>query len=152
LTNQPLKSFFLLKIAIVFTSFGIIHIILFPDEFVSDEFFANFYTTFHHFLSIVLVVYHGDAMTKQGQETHEILGRFAGEAELRESEKLSFVHLMLQVKSRNVAVENLFFKIQWSVLVSVGLMISGNESDFSAIINPSDCLNDCDVLGHHVPG
>jgi hypothetical protein len=112
-----------LKIAIVFISFYIIHNLLSGDKFVLDILFANFYTTFHHFLLIVLVVYHGDAMTKQAEKTCEILGRFAGEAVLRESEKLSFVRLMLQMKSRNVAVENLFFKIQWSVLVSVGLMI-----------------------------
>jgi hypothetical protein len=81
--------------------------------------FWQHYGTWHHFFLIVLVLYFGDSTSKEAEKTAEVLGKFINELELSVTEKSNFVFLMSQVKSRNVVVENSFFKVNWSVLVTV---------------------------------
>jgi hypothetical protein len=90
-----------------------------PSAFVAEEFFTGTYGTSHHFLLIVLSLYFGDSTTKEAEKTAEVLGKFVGEIDASDSEKTNFVFLMSQVKSRKVVVENSFFKVDWSVLVTV---------------------------------
>jgi hypothetical protein len=103
----------------VFSTFAMVHFFLVPAESTFFNIFANLHATAHHFLLITLVLYFGDSTTREAEKTVEVLGKFASELELSVTEKSNFVFLMSQVKSRKVVVENSFFKVSWSVLVTV---------------------------------
>lgn len=67
-----------------------------------------------------------------------------------EAQKTNFVYFMTQIKSRNLDFQNILFKINWSVFVSVSFSQFPVRHTFFLKFSLLDFIDYCDVFGDHL--
>lgn len=75
----------------------------------------------YYFLCLVAVIHVSHTTTKQGEKTSKILNEALLQTELTEAQKIDFIFLMIQIQTRNLKLQNIFFSIDWNVLLTVSI-------------------------------
>ena len=114
-----LINFRLFQIASVFSAFGLVRELENSSEPFSILMIISVFGMLYYLTLIVLTIYAGSALTKEAEKTTLVINCSIAEVELTEAQKIDFVFFMSQIRSRNLNVQNIFFKINWRTLMAV---------------------------------
>lgn len=78
-------------------------------------------------LLITTVIYSGSVTTKEAEKTGVILNNLMNDLEPNETQKIDFIYLMTQIRSRNLNIQNKFFKLNWNVFLSVSTLTQNSK-------------------------
>lgn len=109
----------LLKILIIFLSYGIVFELLQSSVHFYLVMPLNCIGLLHHISIVLGVIYAGSSATKEAERTKTHFSKVVNESILNDSEKINFLYFMSQLQARNVNLENALFKINWNVLLTV---------------------------------
>lgn len=104
---------------IIFVSYGIVFELLRSTVHFYLVMPLNCIGLLHHISIVLAVVYAGSSATKEAERTKTNYGKVVNESILNDSEKINFLFFMSQLQARNVNLENVLFKVNWNVLVTV---------------------------------
>ena len=79
----------------------------------------NGVSLFHFTLIAVIAVHFCSSLTDTANATVVTLSKLVATTELNEAQKVDFIFSMTQIRSRNLNIQNIFFKINWNVLLTV---------------------------------
>lgn len=103
----------------IFGAFGIVKELLHPTKVGPLALILGFGTMAYYILIVVIVVHVSSEASRKAEETKIILVLLTSLTEVTEIQKLDFVFLMTQIRSRNLKFQNILFKIDWNILVVV---------------------------------
>lgn len=115
----------------------------------NHDLFSNMTTICLRILIIFLFVFFADKLTKEMENTIE---NFEEVSEIFESissfgDQFRFISSMNRLRSRKYCIENIFFKIEWNIFVSV----SQNLAVFLLLITFfTDFLNNIYLFDYHL--
>lgn len=109
----------LLKILIIFVSYGITFELLRSTDHYYLVMPMNCIGLLHHISIVLGVIYAGSSATNEAERTKTNFRKAVNESILNDSEKINFLYFMSQLRARNVNLENALFKINWNVLLTV---------------------------------
>lgn len=121
-----ISSFNLFQVSVIFTAFGLISELLHSTTHFYSVLILDCTGISHQLLVVVGVICAGSYTTKEAENTKIIIGKVISETVLNDSEKINFMYLMSQLRSRNLNLENVLFKINWNVLLTVSRSITFN--------------------------
>lgn len=75
-------------------------------------------------LTLITPIYATSSLTKEAEGTALIISKIMNESVLNEYQKIDFMFFITQVRARNLNVQNMFFKINWNVLLTVSRVIN----------------------------
>lgn len=107
----------------IFNSFATVQIFLKPGNYSHIAMFTSGCGLMHNILFALLIIYHGDCTTKEAEASIGLLGKLISKTDVSVIEKVDFVYLMAEIRSRNLNIENIFFKINLKILLTVKLAL-----------------------------
>jgi hypothetical protein len=108
-------------------SYELIIFILHPFESSLFSFVFNFSVLITNLTFITSVVHAGSRTTRAGVKAQADFSRILNRKPTSNDEKLELVHVLMQMKLRNLNFENNLFKINWNVLIAVRWSFIVNE-------------------------
>jgi hypothetical protein len=148
------------KLVLIFGCFGIIKQLSVRDNFTNVYVAASGIVMTYNMTLIVFIITTSVKTTGVAAETSQIFHRIAHQTQLTQSQKIDFICLTKQIDSRNLKFSNIFFSIDWSVLMTVSELntikepsidtwwYSKNQLKFCLL--PDD-FNNSHLPGHHLP-
>lgn len=70
-------------------------------------------------LTLITPIYATSSLTNEAEGTALIISKIMNESVFNEDQKIDFMFFITQVRARNLNVQNMFFKINWNVLLTV---------------------------------
>lgn len=117
----------------VFSTFGIVRMVLGSADFELYSFSANATGVFIHIWIILLFVYFGNSITTEAEKVvdnfGELLRKFLAVAS--EGKTVKHMYLMSEIRSRKLSIGNDFFKINWNVALTVSVELKKAIIDLS---------------------
>lgn len=102
----------------IFSAFAIIRELLRPTENVFITLLPHALLISYQFFVKSLLVHSGSSTTKEAARSSIIIGRIMNEQDADVAELKTF---LTQIRIRNLDLQNVFFKINWNILLAVGL-------------------------------
>lgn len=107
----------------IFGAYGIIDEILRPSLNSMLPLQGNVIGLFHHLIFMLLTAHFGSSLTKTASGTIVVISKVVNSPVLKEAQKIDLILFMAQIRSRNLDIQNIFFKINWSLFVAVSFHI-----------------------------
>lgn len=76
---------------------------------------------FYHLLLIFIPIYSASKATEEGESTLKIVSSSMDVRRLNNSQKIDLICMLTQMKMRNLNFQNVFFRINWPVVLAVSL-------------------------------
>lgn len=70
---------------------------------------------------MILVVFIGNQLTNEAAITESIFIKSMAANDALYHQKIDSIHLLAQIRGRNLAVQNFLFKIDWNVFIAVSV-------------------------------
>lgn len=126
LFNFSLKSSVLLlnihiKFSDVFAAYGIVNELFRPSEYSTLVIYLYCNGFFSHSIITIITVYFGCKATEEAKATIQYFSNTMNIMKLSDSQKIDIVCLITQMKLRNINFQNMFFRINWSVVLAVSI-------------------------------
>ena len=91
--------------------------------------------------------YSGSSTTQEAKKTAIIVSRLISFSEANE-----FVKFLIQIETRNLKFQNVFFVIDWNIILAVSSVFIDNLQPFKLMkIFFSDNIDNCHIFSHHMP-
>lgn len=105
----------------IFASFGIVNELLQRTDHTSASLLLNGLSLIGYGILIMITLNSGSSLTKEARATITVISKHeaSGIKSAKESHKIDFIFFVTQMRSRNLQIQNDFFKINWNVLLAV---------------------------------
>lgn len=98
---------------------------------------------------ILTTVHIGSSLATTATQTHQIISQAMNESHLTVYQKIDFISLLTQLRSRNFNVQNDIFIINWNVLLQVRQNFRKIKVTSKVF---SDDRNNCYIFDHFMSG
>lgn len=142
------KILFLLQVTIIFGMYGTIVQILHPTEVFMAALCTNSLGAANCCCMICAVVFFGSRLSSEASKTSIIYNKFQASLNASDAYKLNFIYVMTQLKSRSISVENFLFKIDWTVVLAVRVLIKRCVNNLS--FHSTDNFNGGNIFNNHL--
>lgn len=108
----------------LFTTFSIARYVLQLTPQKNHHFFEYFLYLIHRLILILRFASFGDATTKEAEKSVETIEEIAENLSTNtfyDADRLQLLSLMTRMRSRKLCVENIFFKLNWNIMLTVKL-------------------------------
>lgn len=95
-----------------------------PTEYFSWVIYFNSLNIVLHFYLLLPMVHSGAGLQSEGKRIVEITSQIMNKPGYDDRQKIDLVFFLSQFKSRNIYVQNAFFKIDWNTFLVVKLTIN----------------------------
>jgi hypothetical protein len=106
----------------IFGTFGIVRSIIQPADYNVNYFLAlNFNTIAMSLVILLIFVHFGSSTRKAAEETLDSIGELVRFClpHISFGETMQLMVVLIQLQARKVRIENVFFSIDWKVLMTV---------------------------------
>ena len=115
---------FKFQITLIFALYSTFRLIKKPTKDFEAEIFLSAFGIVSYIFLVISIIFFGDSTTKEAEKSAEMLGKLMNTKKFCDGEKLDLMFLMSQIQSRKVDIQNMFFTINWNVLLTVSKMIN----------------------------
>lgn len=105
----------------VFGAYGVLHELIRPTQLSFATIYLNGIGFLNQLTLITTVVFTGSITTAEAEKTALIYNKTTSLSELNENQKIDYIYLMTQIRSRNLNIQNIFFNLNWNVFLAVSL-------------------------------
>ena len=117
----------------------------------SEKYFllADLSSVFHRLTNILIFIFFAELLKKESEKTVENFIEIVESAKHNPFEdQLLLLFMMIRVKSKKYSIENIFFSIDWKVLIAVS--VYQLSSVLSHNVKFLDFFNKLNLFGHHL--
>lgn len=113
-----------MQLVSIFSSFWMVRELLKAFSSNQQVVFINFVPylllILFQYASTIVVIHSGNSTTSEAERTAKILGKMISESDYERY--LDFKKFLTQIRTRNLNVQNIFFKINWNVFLTVSFV------------------------------
>lgn len=106
----------------IFGLYGVVKEVFQPSGQAYIALTANIIGVMNNLVGQTIVVFFGSRLSSEAKKSEKIFSKFMSSSEFYETQKSHFVYLLTQMHSREMAVENFLFKLDWKVFIAVSCM------------------------------